>query len=297
MKVVVSGAKGFIGSHLISALSPEFEFVGLEIDDFNNPEMIEKSFRHADVFIHLAGLSSIAECERDVHTAYKVNVALTGYLVDTFYKQNPKGKVIFSSTGQVYDDQKSAPYSEDSLVNPANVYARTKLVAEDVLKNITLNYKAKYTVLRFFNIAHKSQRPTFFLSSVYKQIMDSNDNKVDILVGNVDLERDFSSIQDVLRVFRHCLQNLNSDNFSNKTINVCSGVPKSLRKIVQVMSTKLKKEVTLISDPERVRANEATSIFGHSKVLSELNLIKDGQSIDAFVDAFLQDPNLAFDKE
>lgn len=285
MKVVVSGAKGFLGSNLLCALSGSYDFVSLEIDDFAKPGVVESAMQNADVLIHLAGLSSIAECDKDVYNAYRVNVALTGYLVDVFYKNNPKGRVIFASTGQVYDSHASLPLTEKSATNPSSVYARTKLVAEGVVQNLASLYNASSTILRFFNIAHKSQRPAFFLSSVYEQIQNSKNNKVTINVGNVDLERDFSSIQDIIRVFNYCLKNVSSEK--NEVINVSSGVPKTLRHIVMTMAQKMNKEAIINIDPVRVREGEVKSHYGTSKFSSTLAVMKDGQSVDSFVEAFL----------
>lgn len=285
MKVVLSGAKGFIGSNLLSALNGAYEFVGLEIDDFLKPSVVESAMQNADVLIHLAGLSSIAECEKDSYNAYKVNVALTGYLVDTFYRNSPKGRVIFASTGQVYDCKASLPLTEKSPTNPASTYARTKLTAEFLVQSLASIYGASSTILRFFNIAHKTQRRNFFLSSVYEQIQNAKDNKVVINVGNIDIERDFSSIQDIIRVFQYCLQN--SPPEKNEILNVCSGVPKTLRNIVMTMATKMNKEVVINVDPARVREGEAKSHYGASKFSSNLDVMIDGKSVETFVDAFL----------
>ena len=146
MKVVVSGAKGFVGSNLLNALNGDYEFVSLDIDDFSKHGVVDSALQNADVLIHLAGLSSIAECEKDVYNAYKVNVALTGYLVDNFYKSNPKGRVIFASTGQVYDSKAALPLTEKSATNPTSTYARTKLAAEAVVQSLASMYGARYIV-------------------------------------------------------------------------------------------------------------------------------------------------------
>lgn len=287
MKVVVSGAKGFLGTNLLSALSSAYDFVGLEINDFSNPSVVESAMQNADVLIHLAGLSSIAECEKDVYNAYKVNVALTGYLVDTFYKNNPRGRAIFASTGQVYDSRARLPFTENSATNPNSTYARTKLTAEDMIQSLASVYGASSTILRFFNIAHKSQRPNFFLSSVFEQIQNAPGSKVTINVGNIDIERDFSSIQDVIRVFDYCLKNVPQEK--NEILNVSSGVPKTLRHIVMTMAYKMNKEVVLNVDPARVREGEAKSHYGTSKFSSSLGVMTDGKSVDVFVESFLSD--------
>lgn len=285
MKVVVSGAKGFIGSNLLGALKGDYDFVSLDIDDFSKPGVVEAAFQNADVFIHLAGISSLAECEKDIYNAYKVNVALTGYLVDVFYKNNPQGRIIFASTGQVYDSCASLPLTEKSAVNPASTYARSKLAAEAVVGDLAKVYGGSSTILRFFNIAHKSQRPVFFLSSVFEQIQNSQSDRVTVNVGNVDIERDFSSIQDIIRVFNYCLKNVSSEK--NEILNVSSGVPKTLRNIVTTMAKKMNKEAVINVDPARVREGEAKSHFGTSKFSSQLGVMTDGKSVDSFVDAFL----------
>lgn len=286
MKVVVSGAKGFIGSNLLNALKGEFNFVALDVEEICKPEVVEFSFQQADVLIHLAGLSSIADCEKDVYKAYTVNVALTGYLVDTFYKINPKGRVIFASSGHVYDSNTPLPLTKESPINPTSTYSRTKLSAEGVVKELTTAYKAKLTILRFFNTTHKSQRPVAFLPSVFQQIKNSNDDVVKLNVGNIDIERDFSSIQDIIRVLRYCLHKNPSESIQLE--NVSSGVPKSLRQIVMAMANKMNKAVEINVEAARVREGEAKSHYGDS-IFQSLGLMTDGKSVDAFVNAFLSD--------
>lgn len=285
MKIVVSGSHGFIGSNLIKILGSQYEFVGLEREDFYKEEVVKGLFQGADVFIHLAGISSIAECEKDLAQAFQVNVGLAGYLVELFYRINPHGRVIFSSTGQIYDGSGPVPYTEESSIAPSNLYSKTKLVAENALKIIAETHRASLTILRLFNTSHKSQSASFFLPSVYQQITQTSEAKVVVKVGDIDVERDFSSIQDVIYWFNFIFQREGEDTGIH-IYNVCSGIPMKLRDMINALAQRLGKEVEFQQELSRVRSGEVSVQYGKSKLIELLPTSRKARSLNDFIELF-----------
>lgn len=288
MKIVVSGAHGFIGSNLIKMLGDKYDFVELERDDFYNEELVRSLFKDADVFVHLAGISSISECEKDLEKAFQVNVGLAGYLVELFYRIRPKGRVIFSSTGQVYDESAPAPYTEESAVAPSNAYSMTKLAAENVLRVIAETHHANLTILRLFNTSHKSQNVRFFLPSVYQQLEQSPEKKVTVNVGNIDIERDFSSIQDVIYSFDFIFQQKSSIDGVD-LYNICSGTPKKLRDMIIALSRYLGKDVDFHHELSKLRQGESQIHYGKSKLTDLLPHSYKSKEINDFIESFISD--------
>lgn len=255
MKVMLSGASGFIGRHLLGMSLQDVEFHVLDRDHGGYPAQINES--RPDVFLHLAGISSNAECEANIGKAFQVNVALACEMFEEFCRVNPNGHFIFFSTGQVYDFSNEDVITENASLKPQSLYAQTKLCAEAALQNLARFRTTRLTIVRLFNTSHKTQDLRFFLPSIYQQMLDAPGDAVDLVVGNIDVKRDFSSIHDtvekLLKLIRGQLPNVG-------IINFCSGNSYSLRDLATQLGKDLGKTVRFQVDPRRVRLDEVPEV-------------------------------------
>ncbi len=171
MKVMVTGGAGYIGSHAVRRLK-EAGYEPVVFDnlskghrqavkgtesfegDLLDKESLKRFFKEhrADAVMHFAALSLVGESMMEPYKYYENNVAGS---LNLFKAAMDAGadKIIFSSTAAVYGEPKQVPITEDSEKSPLNVYGRTKLVIENILKDFSDIYGIKYKALRYFNAA------------------------------------------------------------------------------------------------------------------------------------------------
>lgn len=171
MKVMVTGGAGYIGSHAVRRLKnsgyepivfdnlskghsqavKDGSFVKGDLLDKEGLKRVFKEHRPGAV-MHFAALSLVGESMKEPYRYYENNVSGS---LNLFKAAMDAGvdKVIFSSTAAVYGEPKAIPITEDSEKSPLNVYGRTKLVIENMLKDFSDIYGLKYKALRYFNAA------------------------------------------------------------------------------------------------------------------------------------------------
>jgi dTDP-4-dehydrorhamnose reductase len=174
MKILITGADGSIGDYLSKYLSSShevFPFRKSKLDITNKVQCLDtiKSIM-PDAVIHCAALTNIDLCERDESLAYtvntigSVNIAFACNLIDI--------PLVYLSTSNVYNGDKTSPYYESDICTPVNVYGKTKLAAENLIRTVC----SKYFILRTSwvfggkncfvqNIIDKKDIPLFMCSS------------------------------------------------------------------------------------------------------------------------------------
>ncbi|WP_430111639.1 UDP-glucose 4-epimerase GalE [Paenibacillus sp. B1-33] len=185
MAILVTGGAGYIGSHTsIELINAGYDIV--VIDNFSNskPEVIEiiseitnKKFyfyegdvenrvllkkifetHQIEAVIHFAGLKSVSESINDPLGYYSINVGSTLILCEVMREFGVK-KLVFSSSATVYGDPQILPISEDCITTTKNPYGYSKLVTENILKDLFISDQEwSIGILRYFNPigAHKS---------------------------------------------------------------------------------------------------------------------------------------------
>lgn len=132
MKILVTGAHGFVGARIMHELKDAVPSPSLKNIDEEDVKRIVHT-EEPDIIIHTAALSDIPTCERDHDASYRANVELPVWLVRTGIK------TVLFSTDSVYSGSKNdGPYNEND-VNPANVYAKHKLEMEKCALDINPN--------------------------------------------------------------------------------------------------------------------------------------------------------------
>ncbi|MFH2020860.1 MAG: dTDP-4-dehydrorhamnose reductase [archaeon] len=137
-KIILLGAGGFLGSKLFSVLKKEFDVVPYyfkkspSLDVTNRDDVFEK-LRDADIVINASGLTNVDLCETDKKLAYSVNVEGTRNIA-TACKKN-RIKLLHYSTDAVFKGDKG-DYVETDETGPVNYYAKTKLLAEEIIQKL-----------------------------------------------------------------------------------------------------------------------------------------------------------------
>lgn len=286
MKVFFTGANGFLGSHLVRFLKDQVP--GIFIHEFSgkieNSESVESEYKtHSwDAIIHFAGISHVADCESDPQKAFEVNTLGTIHLCHLMAKYKFTGRLFFTSTAQVFEaaqEEGGVIYNENSNLKPQNTYAETKFYSEAVLESYAQSYAGNVTILRLFNHVHKSQSQKFLLPSVYHQIEKAK-NGDSITVGNLNLERDFSLLNNFLNFVGQLIELKNEKKF--EIVCLSSGKARNLMNLVRILIQRSGKQINIQVDPNLIRKIDPKVIVGQFKT-SYKNALSDEEFIDSFI--------------
>lgn len=188
--MIVTGASGFIGFHLVKSLS-ELDAEVLVIDRnqpaqlFPHVEFEWADLRHldkiyeTDYLIHLAAISNAGYAERYQMETYEVNVLGTLNLLNHVKVSK---RVLFPSTALVYGASE-IPLTEESEVDLSSTYAQSKIIGEQLVKFLCNRMEVSLTVVRFFNIFGPGQLPLYIVPQVVRQIYE--EGRVEIRNGSV----------------------------------------------------------------------------------------------------------------
>jgi UDP-glucuronate 4-epimerase len=224
MKVLLTGAAGFIGSHLGERLlNKGWTVVGVDnFDDFYDPEikrkniqnclkdknfkLIEADIRDAsamdkaasngiDIIVHLAARAGVRPSIAQPVLYADVNVSGTTVLLEAA-KKHKITKFIFGSSSSVYGNNKKVPFSEDDNVDfPISPYAATKKAGELICYSYHHLCAISITCLRFFTVYGPRQRPDLAIHKFARLI---EQGKVIPVYGDGSMSRDFTYIDDII---------------------------------------------------------------------------------------------------
>jgi UDP-glucose 4-epimerase len=287
MKILITGACGFIGTNLIPNLLrayPDAEI--LSIDNLSHGTLVESihtNFRRVDIrdaclldtvfedfkpdyVFHFAGLVSIYDCDRDPVKAVSNNIVGSNNVFLACIKHGV-WHVIFSETSAVYENSDLRPDGfDETQSNPRTVYATTKasvaLLAESYHKTKGLSY----TALRYFNVAGPRQDytrtvPPLFAGIALRLLGGNNP----IIFGDMTRRRDFVHVDDVNAMHLACLKQCPVGTF-----NVGTGYAYSLEQIAHNVHCYLKnlgkisEDHVLAFDFHKEINGEAHTIFANT---------------------------------
>ena len=161
MNIIVTGANGLLGQHLVTALVKfgygmlalgkgecrikDFTGKYLDLDITDGVAVREVIVSHKpDLIIHAAAMTNVDQCEKDKQECYNVNVTATRFLIDA--AKEVQSKIIYLSTDFVFDGM-TGPYKEEDIMSPVNYYGSTKVAAEKAIMESGLRWAIVRTVL------------------------------------------------------------------------------------------------------------------------------------------------------
>ncbi len=142
MMILVTGAKGLLGSDLVRVLSKEYEAIGVGKEDFDITDKgaTLKSIRDIapELVIHTAAYTKVDACESNREFAFRVNRDGAGNVAMACREVG--ARLFYISTDYVFDGKKESPYSEEDTPNPLSIYGRSKWEGEQQIKKIMSDY-------------------------------------------------------------------------------------------------------------------------------------------------------------
>lgn len=140
MKILVTGAKGMLGTELMKIIesSKNYEVLGIDISDLDLSDL-KKSTEFIckfapDCIVNCAAYTNVDNCEKEFETAFKANSIIPKNLA--IISEQINAKLVHISTDYVFDGESKKPYIESDFVNPINVYGKSKLDGENNIRNL-----------------------------------------------------------------------------------------------------------------------------------------------------------------
>jgi len=285
MKVIVTGAAGFIGSHIVDTLVKEkneviaidnlsegklenlsdsldkIKFLQRDIMDF---EYLLAVFDGADAVCHQAALRSVQESIEQPRKYLENNILGTYNVFEAARIKNVK-KVVFASSSSVYGEAKIFPQHEESKINIMSPYAQTKLNGEQLGKFFSDQYGMSIISLRYFNVFGPRQDP----KSTYAGCIPGFISKIlkdedPIIFGDGMQSRDFVFIDDIVRAN---ILALNSNGLGGDAVNICSGQDTDLLTIIELINNYLGKHVEPKHADSRIEPRKTHGTYERAKEL------------------------------
>lgn len=158
-KILITGVTGFLGKKIEAILEREYKIIGLSRHGGKNSEHIDLlDFQQLEAFIelkkpsiiiHTVAIADPETCDSDQTIAYRINVETTENLCKICKKRGIK--IIFISTDYVFDGESNQPYQSDDIREPKNYYGYTKMLAEDIVKDVNGSLIVRIPVLYGYN--------------------------------------------------------------------------------------------------------------------------------------------------
>lgn len=210
--ILVTGAAGFVGRHLMPALAAAFPDAALLAAAFDvaDPAQVEAAVRSAapDACIHLAAVSSVPLSQRDPDHAWKVNFHGTLNMAWMILRHAPDCQLLFVSSADAYGAsfRSGLPLDESAPLAPMNAYAETKAAADLMLAGMAAQ-GLRVVRLRPFNHIGPGQAPQFAIAAFSQQIarIEAGLQPPALQVGNLDTSRDFLDVRDVCAAYVACI--------------------------------------------------------------------------------------------
>jgi dTDP-glucose 4,6-dehydratase len=276
VNALVTGADGFIGSHLVEAFVDQGEDVrafvrynafnswgwldtvdedvldAIEIfsGDVRDPNGVRGAMRGVDVVYHLAALISIPYSYHSPDTYVDTNVTGTLNILQAARDLGTE-KIVHTSTSEVYGSAQFVPITEDHPLQGQSPYAASKIGADQMALSFYRSFDTPVAVIRPFNTYGPRQSTRAVIPTIITQIASGRRT---LELGNLHPTRDFSYVEDTARGF---MAVADSDEAIGEVVNVGSGFEISIGDLVDLIAEAMDVEVSVETDEERTRPEKS----------------------------------------
>lgn len=269
-KILVTGADGFIGSHLtemlvnrgykVKALAQynsfnnwgwlesvnhknEIEIISGDIRDLNLCRTISKDI---DMIFHLAALIAIPYSYLAPDSYLETNIKGTMNICEAA-RENGVSRIIHTSTSEVYGTAKYVPIDENHPLQPQSPYSASKISADAMAMSFFNSFDLPLSIVRPFNTYGPRQSARAVIPTIITQIASG---KKEIKLGDTSPTRDFNYVEDCCRAF---IMIAESDKTIGETINIGSNSEISISDTLKLIKELMLSDVTFINDEQRNR--------------------------------------------
>lgn len=292
MKILITGATGFVGSHLGEyllrqgdevhgtwlyerelATLPEFVRPRLTLHrcDLSVVEQLREVVRtvRPERLYHLAAISSVHKSWEDRDRVLRVNLFGWLNLLEVLRQDCPATRVLMVSSGEVYGNvpEMHQPIRETQPLRPLSPYAASKAAQELLCYQYLHAYRLPVVIVRPFNHTGPRQSPNFVCADFAKQIADIEKHlhAPVISVGNLDARRDFADVRDVVRAYHLALERCPV----GVPVNVASGNAWAIQAVLDTLLRFSRVPIEIRPDPARRRPSDVPLMLGDYALLAQ----------------------------
>ena len=271
MKILVTGADGFIGSHVVETLVKSGhevrafvlynsfnswgwlddsdksvrESIDVFAGDIRDPHGVDNAVSGQEVILNLAALIAIPYSYHSPDTYIDTNIKGTLNILQAA-RRHEVSRVIQTSTSEVYGTAQYIPIDEKHPLHPQSPYAASKVGADQLALSFHASFKTPVGVLRPFNTYGPRQSARAVIPTIISQLATGREVKL----GSLSPTRDFSFVQDTANGF---LAAAMSDAIVGQTVNLGSGFEISIQETAETIAKLMNVELKLANDEQRVR--------------------------------------------
>ncbi|QCK15926.1 NAD-dependent 4,6-dehydratase LegB [Mangrovivirga cuniculi] len=290
-KVLITGADGFIGSHLTELLIKEgykvkafvyynsFNSWGwletlsrdtlsqIEIfsGDIRDPNGVRTAMKGVDMVFHLAALIAIPFSYHSPDSYVDTNVKGTLNIIQAA-KDLGLERVLVTSTSEVYGTAQFVPITEDHPKQPQSPYSASKIGADCIAESFYRSFDLPLTIVRPFNTYGPRQSARAIIPTIISQLLNK---KQEIKLGDLRPTRDLLYVEDTARGF---IEIAKSDKTIGEHVNIATESEISMQELAQTMIDQINPQARIVTDNERLRPekSEVFRLFGSAKKIKEL---------------------------
>jgi NAD dependent epimerase/dehydratase len=297
-KVLVTGADGFIGSHLVELLlkqkfhvrslsyynsfndwgwldgisHPDLEIVAGDVRD---PHFCKCVSKDIDIVFHLAALIAIPysytapDSYVDTNIKGTLNICLAA-------KENNVKRVLITSTSEVYGTAKYVPIDENHPKQPQSPYSASKIGADAIAMSLYNAFGLPVTIVRPFNTYGPRQSARAIIPTIISQI--ANGQK-EIKLGDLTPTRDFNYVKDTCQGF---IELAECEAAIGQEVNICSNYEISMRNTLELIAQLMNSNVKFVEDSQRLRPknSEVFRLWGDNSKIKCLTGFTPAYSIE-----------------
>lgn len=290
-KILVTGADGFIGSHLVEALLaagcdvrafvfynsfgtwgwldslPKQAQKSIEIfaGDIRDPNGVRKAMENCDIVFHLAALIAIPFSYHSPDSYVDTNIKGT---LNVLHAAKDQGisRILVTSTSEVYGSAKFVPMTEAHPFQGQSPYSATKIGADRLAESFYRSFESPVVIVRPFNTYGPRQSARAVIPTVITQLLSGES---ELRLGSLSPTRDFNFVADTVAGF---LAIAAADSAIGKEINIASNTEISIKQIAEILIEKINPSAKIINDQVRLRpdASEVTRLVGDNQLIRSL---------------------------
>lgn len=301
MKLLVTGADGFIGSHLVEELVkrgyqvkafvyynsfntwgwldtlPTEIMKNVEVfqGDIRDPNGVEEALKGVDAVFHLAALIAIPFSYHSPDTYVDTNIKGTLNVLQAARKHNI-GRVIVTSTSEVYGTAQYVPIDEKHPFQGQSPYSATKIGADRLAESFYRSFGLPVTIVRPFNTYGPRQSARAVIPTIITQLLAG---KTEIKLGSLTPTRDFNYVKDTVNGFISIYE---SDKTVGEEINIATQKEISIGQLAEELIQQINPEAHIICEEERLRPekSEVNRLLGCNEKIMRLTEWKPQYSLE-----------------